>query len=113
MLRGNIKIDLPFSIVHPSSRKISLLLQAQFLNKCVVALLVGPLEILQMRAAVCDHLEETTARVLVFEVFLQMRGKLVDFLRQKGDLDLGRARIRIMYRDFLNSLGLFLLRKHI
>ncbi len=38
------------------------------------------LEVLQMLAAVCNHLQESAARVFVFEIFLEVEGKLVDAL---------------------------------
>ncbi len=47
-----------------------LLLEVEFFYNSAVAFLVIALQILQVRAAVCDHLQKTTARVLVFKVFL-------------------------------------------
>lgn len=65
-----------------------------------------------MLAAVCNHLQESAARVLVFKVFLKVEGQLVDALAQKSNLHLRRASVSGMYcRAFDNTL-LFSLCQH-
>src|SRR3990167_2870881 len=66
-----------------------------------------------MRAAVCDHLQKTPAAVLILQMLLQMRGKLVYLLRQKGNLDLRRAGVPVMNSHFFGYFSLFLLGKHV
>ena len=60
-------------------------------------------------AAPPDELEQPSPGVMILPVGAEMLGQLVDPARQKGDLNLGRARVRIALAvpgdDF--SLGFF------
>lgn len=68
--------------------KFELLLQTELFNNGAIALFVARLQIFQMSAAVGDHLQKAAARVLVFQMFLQMRRKFFNALAQNGNLDL-------------------------
>ncbi len=63
-----------------------LLLEAQIADDPVVLLLVRLLEVLEVRAAVGDHLQEAATRVLVLHVLPQMGGQFSDLLGQKAYL---------------------------
>jgi hypothetical protein len=47
---------------------------------------IGVVEIIQQPTALADHLEQTTAGTVVFDVLLQMLGQVIDTLGQKSDL---------------------------
>src|SRR3989338_721719 len=89
-----------------------LLLHIELFDQSVVTLLVLALEIFQMSAAVCDHLQKAPSAVLVFEVFLQMHRKLVYLLGKQGNLDLRATGVLIMNSHFFGCFSLFLLGKH-
>ena len=89
-----------------------LALEAELLHERVIAALVFYFQILQMRAAVSNHLQEAVAAVLVFEVFLEVGGQFVDAFAQNGNLHFRRAGIGRMDGRLLNYLGLFGLGKH-
>ena len=89
-----------------------LLLQIELFDQSVVTLLVLALEIFQMSAAVCDHLQKAPSAVLVFEVFLQMHRKLVYLLGKQGNLDLRATGVPVMNSHFFGCFSLFLLGKH-
>lgn len=90
-----------------------LLLKVEFFDDSSVTLLVVQLQILQMCAAVCNHLQKSAARVLVFKMFLQMRRKLIDSLAQYSDLNLRRTGVLVMNSRFFDDFRLFRLRKHV
>src|SRR3546814_16862889 len=51
------------------------------------------LQIVEHLAALIDHLQQATARVIVLLVLLEMRREHIDALRQQSNLHLGRARV--------------------
>jgi hypothetical protein len=91
---------------------MTLLLQIEFLEHRSVTLLVMRLKILQVRAAVCNHLQEATAAVKVFRVFAQMGGKFVDALGKQRHLDLRRPGVTLVAADILDDRAFLSLRKH-
>src|SRR3989344_5729904 len=90
-----------------------LLLQIELFDQSVVTLLVLALEVLQMSAAVCDHLQKAPSAVLILEVFLQMHRKLVYLLGKQGNLDLRATGVPVMNSHFFGCFSLFLLGKHV
>src|SRR5690606_8854836 len=68
--------------------------QTELLDQLPVPLNVLLLQVVQKSAALPDHLVQATAGMVVLLVDLQVTGKLVDSLREDGDLDHRRARIR-------------------
>ena len=61
-----------------------------------------------MSTAVGDHLQKAAAAVLVLQMLLEMRGKLVDLFGKEGNLHLRRAGILVVDTGFLDSFCLFL-----
>ncbi len=77
---GKQKRNRPTLVYHPPAG--GLFLEVEFFENRVVAALVVRLQIFQMSAAVCNHLQKSAAAVLVFEVFLKVARKLVNALAQ-------------------------------
>src|SRR5690625_133547 len=76
------------------------------LDQRAVARLVADLHIVQQLAALADHLEQTTARVIVLLVILEVLGQIIDALGQDRNLHFGRAGIALLGRIFLDQLFL-------
>src|SRR2546426_5588719 len=53
------------------------------------------LEIRQKAAPATHELQQSASRIVVLRVCAQVPGQVVDPLRQQGDLNLGRARVRV------------------
>ena len=64
----------------------NLFFETKRFNQRFVALFILALEVAQMFAAVGYHLQETTARVKIFFVGLEVLGKLINFSRQQCSL---------------------------
>ena len=70
--------------------------QVEFLQKGMITLGFGAVEVVQQAATTTDHGEETPTGGEVLDRILEMRGEMVDSLGQKGDLDVGRTGILIV-----------------
>ena len=92
--------------------KMGLFLEPQLLDKRVVAALVVRLEIAQVRTAIGDHLEKTAAGMKILRVLLEVLRKLINLLRKKRDLHIGRAGVRVVSSDAFDNRHLFLSSKH-
>jgi len=66
-----------------------------------------------MRAAVSNHLQEATARVVVLVVLLEVLREVVNAARKDRDLDARRARIGLVALSGLNDARLLLRGKHV
>src|SRR4051794_21482713 len=64
---------------------------AELIDQCLVAPLIGALEIVEQLAALRDHLEKAAPRMVVFHMRLEVFGQGVDPLREDRNLHLGRA----------------------
>lgn len=97
-----------YSIAKSAIRRSSpsLFFEVELLDHCGVAARVVLLEIGEMVLAICDHTEQSAARVVVLLVLLEVVGEFGDPLAQKGYLDLRRAGVFVMDRCFLDDLGL-------
>jgi len=62
------------------------------------------MEIIQETPPQADHAKQTTARAVVLHVFLQMIGKMVDMIRQQGDLNISRAGVAFMQPKLSGNL---------
>src|SRR6266851_6796403 len=62
--------------------------KTQALDQGVVALAVPGLEIIEQPAALADHLEQATARMMILRVALEVLGEIGDAFAQDGDLNL-------------------------
>jgi hypothetical protein len=58
----------------------------ELLGDRLITCQVGMMEIIQQRAPLTDHFQQTTAGTVVFVVFLQMFGQVINSLGQKSDL---------------------------
>src|SRR6202163_1131603 len=59
----------------------------------LVTRLVFPLDVIEQRAARCDHFQKPATRMIVLHVGFEMAGEVIDAFRQDRDLNLGRAGI--------------------
>ena len=64
----------------------TLFLKTQFLNNGAVAALIIRLEVAKMGTAVGDHLQETSARVEILRIFLEVLRQLLNAFTQKSHL---------------------------
>ena len=66
-----------------------LLPDAKSIDHVVVAMDITALQIIEQAAPLADHLEQPAARVIIFDVSLEMGGQFVDPLSQQRDLTSG------------------------
>jgi hypothetical protein len=74
---------------------LDLAAESEFLDQASVAFQVALLQVVQEPSTAADELEQSATGVMILPVSSKMLGQLVDPARQKGDLDLGRSRVRI------------------
>ena len=91
--------------VHP--RFGFLFTKSELLDNRSVAVDVYLLEIAEKAASLTDHLQQTSAAVVVFFVLLQMLGERVDPCGEDRDLYLGGACVALVDRVLLNNALLF------
>lgn len=89
-----------------------LFLQAKFLNNSGVTTLVVRFEITEVYATISDHLQETTTRMEVLWVLLEVLRELVDLFRENSNLHIRRTSVSIVPSDACYNGRLFLSRKH-
>ena len=68
---------------------------------------VGVVEIIQQPAALTNHLEQTTAGTVVFDVLLQMFSQVIDSLGQKSDLHVSGPCVLFVQLEPCNHLSFF------
>jgi hypothetical protein len=68
---------------------------------------VSGVEVIQKAAALADHFEEAAARAVVFDVFLQMLGQVIDPLGEQGHLHIRRPGVALMNLKALYRLAFF------
>src|SRR6266536_4701338 len=71
----------------PQNRQ--LLAKLELLGQRLVTAGVHGMEIIQQTPPLADHFQQSAARTVVLDVFLQMFRQVVDALRQQGDLNIG------------------------
>jgi hypothetical protein len=59
---------------------VNLPAQSQPAHYLVVSLDVNPLQVIEQTAALRDHLQQTSARMIILLVYLEMLGEFVDAL---------------------------------
>jgi len=74
---------------------LDLAAESEFLDQASVALQVALLQVVEQPPTASDQLEQSAAGVMILPMRAEVLGQLVDSTRQKSDLDLGRARVRI------------------
>src|SRR5579884_1105386 len=94
---------------HPPGLLRELAAEAELLDEGAVALEVRPLQVVQEPAAATDQLEQAATRVVVVLVRAQVLGQGVDPLGQHRDLDLGRARVRLVLAELADVSQLLFL----
>ena len=72
------------------------LAKAELANQRLVALVGNALEIVELATTLADQLQETTARMMILRVGLEVPGEFRDTRREDCDLDLGRTRVCLM-----------------
>src|SRR6185312_17204726 len=77
---------------------------AQPVDELLIPVLIGRLDVIEQPAALADHLEQPSARMVVLAVRLEMFGQIGDALGQDGDLDLWRAGVAGLGRIFLDEI---------
>jgi hypothetical protein len=65
--------------------------EPKLVDELAIGLEVRPLQVVEVTAALADHLEETAATVVVLGVLTEVIGEIIDPFRQYSDLDLGGA----------------------
>ena len=89
-----------------------LLSETQTLDNGTITLNVVLHEVVQKLSSLADHLEQTSAGVVVLGVNLQMSGKSVDPVRENCDLDFGRTGVALVSRVFPDQVCLDFALKH-
>src|ERR1051325_4490424 len=79
---------------------------AELVDQCLVAPLIGALEIIEQLAALRDHLEKAAPRVVVFHVGLEVLGQRVDPLREDRDLHFRRPGVALVGGIRFDNFGL-------
>lgn len=59
-------------------------------------------EVLEQSSALANHHQQTSPTVMVLFIDLQMLGEVADALGEQRNLDLGRARVRVVEPMFFN-----------
>ena len=80
-----------------------LLAQTQLRNQSTVTLDVNLLQVLHHAAALTDHQQQTTMRVVILRMVLQMRVEVIDAGGQQRDLHLGGAGVALVTGIFLDD----------
>ena len=98
---------------HSSLRnRMRLLSDVQFRDDGTVALNVDLLQVVEQVSSVTDHLEQTSAAVVVLVVGLQVLGQVVDTVGQKCDLHLRRAGVTLVDGIGFDDRLLFVFQHH-
>src|SRR5690606_16002211 len=92
---------------HPCARGATSAAQTQARDQVDIALLVLALEIVQQLAALCDHHQKATARVVVLLVGLEMLGQRRDARAEDCHLNLGRTGVAFLGGVFAHDAGFF------
>lgn len=81
-------------------------------NHITPCLGVFTLKVLEETAALGDLFDEAAARAEVLAVILEVRGELLNFLREQRDLHLRGASIALVGAEFLDDRVFLLLAEH-
>jgi hypothetical protein len=96
-----------------STPPFELLAEVQGRDRLPITVEARLLEVIEEPAPLGDQLEETTTRVVVLRVGLEVLGEVGDALGEEGNLDFGRARIGLMRAEFSDEFRfLFDVKRH-
>jgi hypothetical protein len=84
----------------------SLLAQSQLLNDRQIPIAVRPLKEFQQGCPFPDHFQQPASRRMVLQVRLEMLRKVVDSLRQEGDLDVRGTGVCLVLPMLFEDSGL-------
>lgn len=84
----------------------NLLSQAETTNQFVITIDIATLQIIQQTAALANQFEQSTARMIVFLMRLEMIGEFVDALGQERHLNFRRTGIRSVCLVLRNDVQL-------
>ena len=90
-----------------SGRDASLAAQAQTFDKVLITGLVFAFDIIQKLPARRDHLQQTTAAVVVFFVNLEVLGQCGNAVRKNGNLNFGRTSVAVFGAEFFHHFCFF------
>jgi len=79
----------------------------QLFGNGLVADKIGGVEVIQKTAALADHFEEAAPGAVIFDVFLQMFGQVVDAFGQKGHLHISGPCVPLMNLEPFYRLAFF------
>jgi hypothetical protein len=68
---------------------------------------IGGVEVIQKTAALADHFEQAAPGAVIFDVFLQMLGQVVDSLGEQGHLHISGPCVPLMNLEPFNRLAFF------
>jgi hypothetical protein len=68
---------------------------------------IGGVEVIQKTAALADHFKQAAPGAVIFDVFLQMLGQVVDPFREQGHLDISGPCVALMNLEAFNRLAFF------
>src|SRR5256885_10767861 len=89
-----------------ADKSADLLPEFQFPSDGRVPIGVLAVEVIQQAPALPDHHEQPTSGAVVFDVFLQVLGQMVDALCQQGNLNIRRPRVAFVSSKFFNCFRL-------
>ena len=84
-----------------------LLAQAQFLDQCGVTRSVAVFQVLEQTLAGINHLQQSTATMVVFHVGFEVRGQLVDARGEQRNLNFWRPGVVRAARVVFDDEGFF------
>src|SRR6185437_12925647 len=79
---------------------------AEFLDQILVARFIGAAQIIEKLPALPHHLEQPTARMIVFDVGFEMLGEIIDALGEDRHLHFGRPGVPGLLGIGLDYFGL-------
>ena len=88
-------------------RRRTLLAKLQFSGDRLIAVSVSAMQIIQQTTALPHHFEQTTPRVVIFQVLLEVLGQMVDSLGQQRNLDIGRPGVALVNPKICNRFRFF------
>ena len=81
--------------------------EAELLRDLVVAARVSVVEVIQQTTALANHHQQTTARAMIFVVFLEMISEFVDALSQQRDLNIRRSGVLFVESEIFYDIRSF------
>jgi hypothetical protein len=86
-----------------------LLSQFKRLDELGITLMVALAEIIQQTAALADHLEQATARMMILRKGLKVASQFIDAAREQGDLNFRATRVASFAGEFLHDFCILVL----